>query len=145
MKIRKATKRDIPQMMKIINLNNSFYKKDLAKKELIEMFSKSLLKPTYIVVEVKGKVVAFNGFIPSWVDNNVYNLFWANTHPVYMGQGLQSKLINDIFKRLKQIKNPKAKMILISTKIPNYFKKLGFRKIGIKYDRDYLLMQKKLK
>src|SRR3989344_1598009 len=126
MKIKKAPIKKIPQMMKIINLNNDFYNKNLAEKELLEMFSKSLIKPTYIVAEVRGKVVALNGFISSWADNNIYNLFWANTHPDYQGKGIQTRLVKDIIKQLRKIKSPNVKMILLSTKIPSYFKRLGF-------------------
>ncbi|MFH1662291.1 MAG: hypothetical protein ABIA02_04305 [Candidatus Falkowbacteria bacterium] len=75
MKIRKATKKDISQMMGIIRLNSPKYPKTLARNELNEMFSKSLLRPTYFVVEEKGKILAFNGFINSWVDNMVVNFF----------------------------------------------------------------------
>ena len=83
MKIRKATKKDLSKMYEIIKLNHSTYPKQLAIKEFKEMFSKSLIKPTYLVVEKKGKIVAFNGFAPSWIDNMIFDLFWKNTHPDY--------------------------------------------------------------
>ena len=86
--IRKATKKDIPQMFEIVKINSPKYPKNIVLKELNEMFSKSLLKPTYIVAIDKGIVLSFNGFIPSWVDNMVINLFWANTHPDYQGKGI---------------------------------------------------------
>jgi N-acetylglutamate synthase-like GNAT family acetyltransferase len=56
MKIRKATKKDIPQMMAIIKLNNPKYPKNLVLKEFNEMFSNALLTPTYIVVEEDKKI-----------------------------------------------------------------------------------------
>ena len=143
MKIRKATKKDIPQMMEIIKLNSSKYSKNVAFKELNEMFSKALLKPTYIVVEEKKKIVAFSGFIRSWVDNMVVDIFWTNTHPDYQKKGIQTKLMNDLIKRIKKI--GKTKMILISTKIPKFYEKFGFKKITSKYDRNYILMEKRLK
>jgi len=143
MKIRKATKKDISQMIKIIRLNNPQYPGD-SSKEIKEMFSNSLFKPTYVVAEENKKVLAFNGYVSSWVDNNVYNLFWANTHPDYRNKGIQSKLIKEIIKIIKNIKTPKAKMILISTKIPSFFKRFGFKETNSRYDRDYILMEKKL-
>lgn len=132
-------------MMEIIKLNNSWYSRDLALKELKEMFSKSLLKPTYIVAEENGKVLAFGGFIPSWADNMVIDIFWVNIHPDYQSRGIQTKLIKDIVKRLEKMKNPKVKMILISTKIPAFFKRFGFKKLTPKYDKDYILMGKELR
>ncbi|MBR9701782.1 GNAT family N-acetyltransferase [Candidatus Pacearchaeota archaeon] len=145
MKIRKATKKDIPKMFEIFKLNGSKYPKNLALKELNEMFSKSLIKPTYIVVEDKKEIIAFGGFIPSWIDNMVFNIFWVNTNPKYQSQGVGSRLMNDLINRIKRTKNIKTKMILISTKIPEFYKKFGFKKVAPKYDGDYILMVKKLK
>jgi len=131
-------------MIEIIKLNNPRYPGN-SSKEIKEMFSNSLFKPTYIVAEENKKILAFHGYISSWVDNNVYNLFWANTHPNHMGKGIQTRLIKEVIKKIKMIKNPKAKMIIISTKISSFFKKFGFRKIGKKYDGDYILMSKELR
>lgn len=36
-------------------------------------------------------------------------------------------------------------MILISTKILKFYEKFGFKKITSKYDKDYILMEKKIK
>ena len=144
MKFRKATKRDVSQMVEIIRLNNPKYSGN-SSKEINEMFSTSLFKPTFIVAEENKRILAFNGYVSSWVDNNVYNLFWVNTHPNHIGNGIQTKLIKEIIKEIKKIKNPKAKIIMISTKIPSFFKKFGFKKIGQKYDRDYVLMAKGLR
>jgi len=141
MKFRKARKKDVSQMFKIIKMNNKTYPKKLALRELNEMFSDSLLKPTYIVVEDKGKIVAFNGYIRSWVDNLVVNFFWLNTHRDYIQRGIGFKLVSDLIKRIRDPKEkPRAKIIIISTRLPSYFKKLGFKTIRKHYDRDYDLM-----
>ena len=140
MRFRKAKKEDISKMFEILKINNPKYPKKLAFQELNEMFSKSLIKPTYIVVEDKKEILAFGGFIPSWVDNMVFNIFWVNTNPKYKNQGVGSRLMEDLINRIKKIKNIKAKMILISTKIPSFYKKFGFKKITSKYDKDYIIM-----
>ncbi|MEN7982085.1 MAG: GNAT family N-acetyltransferase [Nanoarchaeota archaeon] len=140
MKFRKARKKDVPEMFEILKINSSEYPKKLALQELNEMFSKSLLKPNYIVVEDKKEILGFGGFIPSWIDNMVFNIFWVNINPKYKNQGIGSKLMNDLISRIKKIKNIKAKMILISTKIPIFYKKFGFKIITHKYDGDYVLM-----
>src|SRR3989338_7617144 len=101
-KIREARKKDIPQMMKIIKINFPRYSKDLAFKELNDMFSNSLYKPTYIVAEEKGNIL-------------VVDIFWVNTHPDTKGKGVQSKLLKETIRRIKDIRNPKMKLILIST------------------------------
>lgn len=141
MKFRKARKEDISEMMEIIRINYSKYPEKSALNELQEMFSDSLLKPTYIVVEDKGKIVAFNGYIRSWVDNLVVNFFWLNTHPDYMDKGISSKLVSNLIERIRDPKEkPRAKIITISTKIPSFFKKFGFKTIQKQYDRGYDLM-----
>lgn len=140
MKFRKARKKDILQMLEVIKINSPKYPKKIALKEIQEMFSKSLLKPTYIVAEEEKEIVAFGGFIPSWGDNMVFNIFWINTNPKYKHKGTGTKLIKDLIKRIKGIKNIKVKMILISTKIPSFYEKFGFKKITSKYDREYILM-----
>lgn len=145
MRFRKAKKEDISQMFEILKINSPKYPNKLAFQELNEMFSKSLLKPTYIVAEDKKEILAFGGFISSWIDNMVFNIFWVNTNPKYKSQGVGSKLIKDLIDRIKKTKNIKAKMILISTKIPNFYKKFGFKKVTSKYDGDYILMSLNLK
>ena len=60
MKFRKAKKEDIPEMFEILKINSQKYPKKLAFQELNEMFSDSLFKPSYIVAEEKGEIIAFN-------------------------------------------------------------------------------------
>jgi len=130
-------------MFKILKINNPKYPKKLALQELNEMFSDSLLKPTYVVVEDKGEIIAFSGYIRSWVDNLVVNFFWLNVPPDQMNKGIGSKLVNNLIKRIRDPKEkPKAKIIIISTKIPSFFERFGFKTIKRQYDRDYDLMCK---
>ena len=140
MRFRKAKKEDISKMFEILKINSPKYPRKLAFQELNEMFSKSLFKPTYIVAEDKKEILAFGGFIPSWIDNKVFNIFWVNTNPKYKNQGVGSKLIEDLINRIKATKNIKAKMILISTKIPVFYKKFGFKRLTSNYDKNYILM-----
>ena len=145
MKTRKATKKDIPQMLEIIKINNPKHPKKLITKELKEMFSKSPHKPTYLLLEDKKEILGFGGFISSWVDNMIINMFWVNVNSKYQKKGIGTKIVEGLIKEIKKIKNPKPKMITISTKIPLFYKKFGFKKITSKYDRDYVLMGKNLR
>jgi N-acetylglutamate synthase-like GNAT family acetyltransferase len=145
MRFRKAKKEDIPQMFEILKINSPKYPKKLAFQELNEMFSKSLLKPTYIVAEDKKEILAFGGFGYSGMDDMVFSIFWVNTNPKYQNQGVGSKIMKDLIDRIKNIKTIKVKIILISTKIPNFYKKFGFKKLTPKYDRDYILMSLNLR
>ncbi len=141
-KIRLARKDDLLQMIELAKINFPDYPIEMAKKELSEMFFNYLYKPTYIVAEFKGKIIGYNGFIISWVDNLIVDIFWVNTYPDYRGKGVQSKLMNETIKQIK--KNSKIKIVLLSTEIPSFFKKFGFEIINKKYDNKYFLMEKRL-
>jgi len=145
MKIRKATKKDISAMVSIIKLNSPNYPVAHAKKEMNEMFGAALQKPTYIVAEKEKKVVGFGGFISSWIDNMIYDMFWISIHPDYKGISIGTKIINEIIASVKKERKPLPKMIVISTKIPKYYKKFGFKKLSNKYDGDYILMGLEIK
>ena len=75
MKIRKATIKDIPQMLEIIKINSPKYPQNFAKKEIKEMFSNALQKPTYLVMEHNKEIVAFGGFIRSWIDGLIFKTY----------------------------------------------------------------------
>ena len=146
MKIRKATLKDIKQMLKVIRLNSPKYPKTLAEKEIKEMFSRSLHKPAYLVIEDNREIVAFGGFIRSWIDDMVFNIFWVNTNPQHKNKGFGTKLIEGLIDEIRNIKEkPRAKMIVMSTKIPSFYKKFGFKALTNKYDGDYILMEKRMK
>ena len=144
MKFRKARKKDIPQMFEILKINSPKYPKKLALKELKEMFSDSLSKPKYIVLEDKKEILCFGGFTPSWIDEMVVSMFWVNTKQEHKGKGIGIKLIKELIRKIKTLNKPKPKMIILSTKIPLFFKKFGFKTIQKKYDRDYDLMALKV-
>jgi N-acetylglutamate synthase-like GNAT family acetyltransferase len=140
MKIRKATKKDILQMLRIIRENNPKYPIIQAKKEILEMFSKSLFKPNYLLVEENNNLVGFGRFNRSWTDSTIFNLFWINISLKHQNKGLGNCLIKEIIKTIKKTKEkPNPKLITISTNKPKFWKRFGFTKL-IKYDKDYLLM-----
>ena len=70
MKFRKAKKEDVLQMLKIIKVN---YPKKATIKEINEMFSQSLFKPTYIVAEEKKleKIIHNIGEAKQLKDNKI--------------------------------------------------------------------------
>ena len=60
-----------------------------------------------------------------------------------MNKGIASKLVNNLIERISDPKEkPKAKIITISTKIPSFFERFGFKTIKKQYDGDYDLMSK---
>lgn len=144
MKIRKATKKDIPRMFEILKGNSPRYPEKVALLELNEMFSEALFRPTYLIVEDKGEVVAFGGFVSSWVDNAIVNMFWINVDSEVQGKGVGAELIEGLIREIEKIRKPKVKMVLISTDIPGFYEKFRFEEMGDKYDGDYVLMGRRL-
>ena len=144
MEIRKANKKDVEEMWGIIKSNNPEYPLKQAKKEINEMFSNSLIKPTYLVAEEKNKLVGCGGFSRSWADMNIVNVFWINILQECQGKKIGTKLICNIIKKIEMLKKPVVKMIVLSTNKPRFWEKFGFKKL-IKYDGDYVLMGRGLK
>lgn len=140
MRFRKARKEDISKMLNILKINRPEYPKQLALQELREMFSNSLIRPTYIVAEEKNNLLGFGGYIPSWIDSMVFNMFWVNTNQLYKKQGIGTKLVKNLISRIGKTRNVNAKILLISTRIPNFYKSLGFKRLTPKYDGNYILM-----
>ncbi len=143
MKIRKAKPSDINQILKIIKSNNPNYPIKQSRKEISEMFSNSLIKPNYLVVEEKKVIIAFGGFSRSWTDANIANIFWINVHKEFQRKGIGKKLIDEIIKNIIRFDKPKIKLIILSSNKIDFWKKLGFKRLN-KYDKDYWLMGKVL-
>ena len=142
--IRHATKKDVSQMLKIIGVNNPKYPVSVARKEIMEMFSGALHKPIYLVMEDKKEVIGLGGFVRSWIDNKVVNIFWINVKSEYQGNGIGSKLIEGLIEEIGKLGKPVAKMVTLSTNKPKFYGKFGFKKISPKYDGNYILMGKVL-
>jgi N-acetylglutamate synthase-like GNAT family acetyltransferase len=143
--IRKATKKDTKEILEIIKLNSPKYPLQEAKKEILEMFSKSFNKPTYFVAQQEKKIIALGGFIRSWADNTLLEMFWISVHPDFKSRGIGKKIVETLIEEITNLKSkPKPKLILISTKIPSFFEKFGFKIVSRNYDKDYSLMEKRL-
>ena len=130
MTIRPLEKRDITQVGAIVRKNYSAKYERLAIPELREMFRTGPLKPRYVVAEEKGKIFGVAGYIQSWMNYNVFQIFWVNVTPERQRQGIGKKLISRAIQQVK--KNRQARLILLTTLFPRYYQKhWGFQKIAI--------------
>ena len=93
--------------------------------ELKEMFGRGPIKPVYFAAEENKKVVGFAGFMQSWMDYNIYQIFWVNVLPEKQNQGIGKKLIFRVLNEIKKKKN--ADLILLTAdakeNLPEYYKK----------------------
>ena len=143
MKIRLLQKKDIRSAAKIVGLNYSLEYERKSTLELKDMFGHSAIKPVYYVAEDKKKIVDFAGFIQSWMDYNIYQIFWVNVLPEKQRQGIGKELVARIIKEIRKKKD--AQLILLTadgnTKNEKYYQKyFGFKTIGLFDQKSYHLM-----
>jgi N-acetylglutamate synthase-like GNAT family acetyltransferase len=145
-KLRTLSKKDIIPASKLVGLNYSKEYEKSSKKEIDATFKNKIIAPKYIVAEEEGKLVGFAGFIQSWMDYGIYQIFWVNVEPKHQGKGIGTKLINEIIKRVKNKKGrDKANMILLTTTSPEFYERFGFEQILVitkdkkKNKKEYLM------
>lgn len=140
MKIRRLEKDEISKVSRIVRLNYSKKYEKLSRKELLCMFSKDFNKPYFFVAEDKGKILGFVGYSQSWADYDVYEIFWVNVLPEHQKQGVGTTLIKSIISTIKKETDiNKARIVILTTDKPKFYKRLGF-KILTKYKKDRYLM-----
>ncbi len=143
MKIRLLKKSDIKQAAEIVGKNYSKKWDKVAARELGEMFGKSVVKPNYVVAEENGKIVGFAGYMQSWMDYNVYLIFWVNVHPERQKEGIGRKLVTVAIDRIKS--NKKAELVLLTATHRNakyYREKFGFKVLQSFGEEDNLMSLK---
>jgi GNAT superfamily N-acetyltransferase len=144
MKIRLLKKKEIRQASVIVGLNyNKKYKKS-STLELKDMFGNGAVKPVYFVAEEKGKIIGFAGFIQSWMDYNIYQIFWVNVLPELQRKGIGKKLVMKVINEIRKKKD--ARLILLTTNYPKYYKDhWNFRTIEMFGENKYNLMCTKIR
>src|SRR5688572_9552891 len=143
MKIRLLKKSDIKQASAIVGKNYSKKWEKVVASELLEMFGESVMRPNYIVAEEKGTVLGFAGYMQSWMDYEIYLIFWVNVIPEKHKQGVGKKLVAETIRRIKSKKS--ARLILLTATPPNaryYKQKFGFQSLQTFSKGDHLMSLK---
>jgi ribosomal protein S18 acetylase RimI-like enzyme len=144
MKLRLLEKKDIRACAAIVGVNYSKEYEISSEAELESMFSNAAVTPIYWVAEEKKEIVGFAGYIQSWMDYNVYQIFWVNVSPTYQRKGIGKKLVAKIISEIK--KNKKAYLIQLTATPSNakyYRQHFGFKsrdKIGSAGPNQYHVM-----
>jgi L-amino acid N-acyltransferase YncA len=120
MKLRLLKPNDIVKASKIVGQNYSKKHETLARGEMEAMFKNHGIKPKYIVAEEKEEILGFAGYKQSWMDYDIYNIFWVNVVKSHQNKGIGTALIQ---KTIDIIKKKKAKMILLTTDNPKFYSK----------------------
>ncbi|MFA5211349.1 MAG: GNAT family N-acetyltransferase [Patescibacteria group bacterium] len=142
MKIRTLKKTDIKKASRIIGQN---YSKLYEKKSLLEleaMFKNHAVIPNYLVVEEKEEIVGLAGYVQSWMDYNIYEIFWVNVLPQYQRMGIGTMLVKKILNIIKK-SNSEATILLTTDKPMFYSKKFNFKILStFEKAKEYLMVLK---
>jgi ribosomal protein S18 acetylase RimI-like enzyme len=128
--IRKLRRDDIAAACAIVAKNYSPHYAALARRELEAMFTgSSVVRPTYFAVVEKGRLLGFAGYIVSWMDYSVGNVFWVNVDPAFQRRGIGKMLLEKIIAHART--NPDMDVLLLTAKIPEYYRRnFGFRTLS---------------
>ena len=94
MEIRALKQEDISALAEVVwqNYRSEQYRQS-ALVDLNEAFSAGPYTPTYFVADDAGVPVGFAGCMQSWMDNDVYEVFWVAVAPGRQKQGIGKKLV----------------------------------------------------
>lgn len=145
MKLRQLKREDIISCSKIVEQNYSEKYANNSILEMNEMFSNSVIKPKYIVAEENDEILGFGGYIQSFMDYQVYQIFWINVKPDFQRRSIGTKIVKKIIDEIKDIcgEDKKARIIqLTTTKEDFYDKKFNFIKVADLGEDEYLMILK---
>jgi ribosomal protein S18 acetylase RimI-like enzyme len=147
MKIRLLKKGEIKEAAAIVGRNYSKTYEQSSALELKDMFGAGAIKPVYFVAEDKGKIIGLAGFVQSWMDYNIYEIFWVNVLPERQNQGVGKTLVARIIAEIKKKKG--AYLMLLTAngekKTPGYYQGNFKFKTLQKFDKNkYHLMVRPL-
>lgn len=120
MKIRQLKKSEINSAAHIIGINYSKTYERLAQTEMSAMFGKGPILPKYVVAEEKGKLIGVAGYIQSWMDYNIYQIFWVNVLPNYQRKGIGKQLVAKIISEIKKKKDANLILLTADTAVRNH-------------------------
>ncbi len=114
--------------------------KSKAQQEVAAMFLNKVVAPKYIVAEERGIILGVAGFSQSWMDYNIYEIFWVAVDKNFQERGIGSILVKELVKIIKKKKD--VALILLTTDKPHFYEKVSDFKIFMKLaEKDYYLMK----
>ncbi|MDO8499841.1 MAG: GNAT family N-acetyltransferase [bacterium] len=143
MRLRALKQSEIEEAARIVGANYSEAFRHSTAKEMRQMFLSGAIKPYYLVAIDRGRIVGLGGFIQSWMDYSVYELFWINVRKEFQRKGVGTVIVVEL---LKIIKKKQGALVLLSTLKPKFYYQFGFKKLKHqKIDSGYVLMELGLK
>jgi ribosomal protein S18 acetylase RimI-like enzyme len=137
MQIRLLKKSEIKSAAALVGKNYSKKYELSCTRELEDMFGKSAVKPVYFVAAEKDKIIGFAGFMQSWMDYNIYQIFWVNVLPEKQRLGIGKKLVARVIREIRKKKDACLILLTANAEKKNdlyYQKNFGFKTIEV-FDR----------
>jgi N-acetylglutamate synthase-like GNAT family acetyltransferase len=120
----------INMMCDVFDKENIFleWRHDKIKEELDLGFISKIEKYNvkYYIVENENEIIGVNGIKESFISDNVYELCWTTVKHEYQKMGIGTKLIEKSIEWAKLLSKNNNIRILVCTRVPDMFKKLGF-------------------
>lgn len=75
MRIRFLEEKDVAHAARIVGRNYSVEYETSSAAELGEMFGNGTIRPTYVVADEEETIIGLAGFMQSWMDYSIWNIF----------------------------------------------------------------------
>jgi len=143
-KLRLLLPEDIDAASNIVKENYPEDSYEMCEEELRSMFLDVPISPTYWAAILGDELVGFAGYSQTWMDYNIYQIFWVNVAPKHQNNGIGTSLIHKLIGEISS--NKSALMVELTSTSNNlefYQKHFGFE--VIQAVGDYYLMALHLK
>ncbi len=132
---------DVPLCVEIVRLNWSHEAAARARVELCASLDCLELDHHHWVTYHNGHLTAFAGMMRSRKTPGAWSFTYLAARPDYQGRGFGVALTN---RRIAEVERRDGSAIEVTTRIPNWFKKFGFKK-AFAYEGGLTLMVKQLR
>ena len=131
MRIARLERECIGACSRIVGQNYTEEYQARVKRELGAMFRNQVNPPAYLVAKEKERVLGFAGYIQSWMDYHVYQIFWVNVRPELQHKGIGTALVEASIKEIKKRSGrDAARLVLLTTTSPGFYTRLGFKMLS---------------
>jgi len=111
---------------------------DLFRREMsVYHAHRDVFEPHFALAETAGKITGFSLLMESMMTTDLLTMAWVAVHPEHRRQGIGRDLIGLCRDEARR----RAKPLVLTTSVPQFYQKLGFRIIG-EYDpaRNHFLL-----
>jgi len=125
MRIRSIVEDDIPTLASIVAENYDAHCAQMFYPDARCALADGAWRPRFLVADVDGKAVGCACWSVDWSSWGVFNICWVQVEKQRQRRGIGKGLIEAVLAELR----PQATLILLSTSLPTYYHRWGFREL----------------